>query len=153
MRTTRRLLQPAIRRTAVLACAAVAVGVLAPGALARPSAQSLRLAGLVNEARGGAGVTDVGYDRDLSSLAHHHSEAMAEDGRLSHTPDLEDSVPPGWHVLAENIGVGSSVEEIFQAFMESGEHRAHIEGADFHDVGVGVVLDGDTYWVTMVFRG
>lgn len=154
MRTTRRLLQPNIRRTAVVVCAAIALAIIAPTALARPSSQSLRLAGLVNETREGTGITGLSYDRDLSSLAHRHSQTMAANGSLSHTQDLDTRVPPGWHVLAENIGVGSSVEDVFHAFMDSEEHRTHIEGTDFEDVGVGVFLDDNgSYWVTVVFRG
>lgn len=154
MRTGRLFRRPTLLRTGVVACAAVALGTLAPTALARPSIQSLRVADMVNDARAGAGIDGVAYDQRLSSIAHRHSLEMAETGSLHHSRDLPDRVPGPWRVLGENIGVAATLDDVFQAFMESEEHRAHVERSDYSDVGVGVVLDDfGAYWVTLIFRG
>lgn len=60
--------------------------------------------------------------------------------------------------MAENVGYatwpGGSmtvvVPHLHQAFMDSPGHRANILG-DYNQVGIGVVVDGDTTWVTVNF--
>lgn len=97
------------------------------------------------------GRTALSTEADLVAVARDHSVTMATSNRLFHNTALQQQVQ-GWQVVAENVGVGSSVDEIHLAFMASPSHRAEILNARFTGVGIGVVRAGDTLWVTQVFR-
>ena len=58
-----------------------------------------------------------------------------------------------WSTAGENVGYGSSVEEVHQRFMASSAHRANILNPSFRQAGVGVVAVNGTTWVTIVFLG
>ncbi|HEV8162947.1 MAG TPA: CAP domain-containing protein [Actinomycetota bacterium] len=60
----------------------------------------------------------------LGRLAYRHSVAMARKGRLWHN-DIS-SATDHWVWLGQNVGVGSSVEGLQRAFMDSPPHRANI---------------------------
>jgi uncharacterized protein YkwD len=82
---------------------------------------------------------------------------MAAHGQLAHNPNLADQVTarvsPSWTYIAENVGYGSSVDEVFDLFMGSADHRDHILTTQANLVGVGVVVSGGTVWVSVVFVG
>lgn len=62
-------------------------------------------------------------------------------------------VTPNWTSVGENVGVGSSVDQIHDAFMSSSSHRSNVLGGDFDLVGIGVISSGGQLWVTVVFVG
>ena len=73
--------------------------------------------------------------------------------QLVHDPNLAAktaAVVPRWSRAGENIGVGSDVVGLHNAFYNSASHRANMLGA-YNQVGVGVVLDRGTIWVTFRF--
>jgi uncharacterized protein YkwD len=57
-------------------------------------------------------------------LAYRHSVAMARKGQRWHN-DIS-SATDHWVWLGQNVGVGSSVEGLPRAFMDSPPHRANI---------------------------
>jgi uncharacterized protein YkwD len=57
-----------------------------------------------------------------------------------------------WSILGENVGVGGNVNSLHQAFMNSPAHRDNVLFGQYRHVGVGVKMDGDTMWVTIVFE-
>ena len=91
----------------------------------------------------------------LSRYAKRHSRDMAEAGYPFHTEDLAAKLKGlDWSIGGENVGVGSSLDELEQAFMKSKPHRRNILRRAFDHVAVGVFQDDDeTYWVTVIFYG
>jgi len=81
---------------------------------------------------------------------------MAGSG-LAHNPDLAGDLHragvSGWTSCAENVGYGSSVDQVHKLFMGSSGHRANILNASYSQVGIGVVRSGGTVWVTIDFVG
>ena len=103
----------------------------------------------INAARSGAGLPPVSMHSDLVPDARNHSAEMMAAGQIYHTSNLA-GVASGWEALAENVGVGPSVDSLHTAFMNSAGHRANILG-DYNYVGVGVASEGDVLWVTVIF--
>jgi hypothetical protein len=124
--------------------AAVARGAVAP----EPESQFV---GRIADERGAASLGALTVAPDLVDVARRHAQEMADQQRLFHNPSLGSDVQ-SWQKVGENVGVGSSVEEIHQAFMASSSHRDNILDHDFTEVGVGVIADGPDLWVVEVFR-
>ena len=105
----------------------------------------------VNAARSSAGLGALAVRSDLVDVARRHSADMATQHRLYHNPALSTEVT-GWRRVGENVGTGSDVASVHDAFMQSQIHRDEILSPHFTEIGVGVVWDGSTLWVTEVFR-
>ena len=108
----------------------------------------------INSRRTSAGLSPVQNSGGLASLAASHSQQMADRGELYHSSGLGSRVSTvfsNWQAVAENVGVGESVEAVNSMFMQSASHRANILGSFTH-AGVGVATGGDgRVWVTQVF--
>jgi hypothetical protein len=105
--------------------------------------------GKINEERTSRGIRTLAFSESLASVARRHTTAMADQGRLFHNDNLPNEVS-GWELLGENVGYGSSIEQIHSLFMESETHRDDILGT-FASVGVGAEWRDGTLWVTEVF--
>lgn len=104
----------------------------------------------MNSERAARGLAPLEVYWDLTDDAKAHSQRMMNRDDLHHNPNLA-SVTTGWQALAENVGVGPSVDSLHQAFMDSPSHKKNIVG-NYNYVGVGVVKESDTkMWVTVVF--
>jgi len=142
---------------------AVAVAVVVP-ALRGPSAGPLsappaaasdaaaRLVGMINSARSANGLGSLSVSGDLTSAAAARARIMADNGALSHTPNLGDSLCC-WNWLGENVGYAFSASQAHQMFMASAPHRANVLSSQADQVGVAVVVRNGTLWVAEVFRG
>jgi cysteine-rich secretory family protein len=121
-----------------------------PAATASSSDES-RLVSLTNGERSNRGIRTLSVASDLTSIARRHSSRMASQRRIYHDSNLPNEVS-GWTALGENVGRGSSASSVHQAFMGSGEHRAHILSTTYNQMGIGAVRgsDGQLY-VTEVF--
>jgi uncharacterized protein YkwD len=108
----------------------------------------------INAARVSAGLAPLTVSEELTVLAERHSASMGTSGTLSHTTDLAGaigSVYADWTRIGENVGYGSTVEEINAALLASPEHAANIYG-DYNLLGVGVYINpGGQMWVTELF--
>ena len=148
------------------AAATLAVGVLlglaallAPsaGAEPSPSAFSSRLVSLINNARAQHGLRALTVTGGTSTVAAGWTNHLDQQQALSHNPDLghqlETHGSPNWTAYGENVGDGptSSADTLFQAYMNSPEHRDNILGAAYRYLGVGTVFDGSTAWNTLDF--
>lgn len=148
--------EPVRRRiVGALAALAVAVSTFAVAA-ATPAQASARtdesgFAASINASRTKAGRPAYAVSGDLSAVAHRWAVSMASGASLRHNPNLAGQIS-GWRFVGENVGVGSDVGELHQAFMNSPAHRANIMDADFTQVGIGVAYGGGRLWVTEVFR-
>ncbi|HVL91372.1 MAG TPA: CAP domain-containing protein [Actinomycetota bacterium] len=87
---------------------------------------------------------------DLVDIARRHSGRMASEGRIWHNPNLTSEVK-NWQVVGENVGMGPSVPDLMDAFMNSPGHRANILDGEYNQFGVGVVVKDGTIYVTVVF--
>src|SRR5438270_10377305 len=149
-------------RLAAVVALGVLLGVgalLAPtaGAESSPSAYANRLVSLINHARAQNGLKALTVTSGTSTVAANWTNHLDQQQALSHNPDLghqlETHGSPNWTAYGENVGDGptSSADTLFQAYMNSPEHRANILGSAYRYLGVGVVFDGSTAWNTLDF--
>ncbi|HWC14040.1 MAG TPA: CAP domain-containing protein [Actinomycetota bacterium] len=119
-----------------------------------PRRGELAFTGLINGARGANGQGKLSLDPELSRAARVHSREMVEANTLYHTPDraLRTRVT-NWAILGENVGVGSTVASLHEAFMKSTLHRANVLHAGFRHVGIGTLRKDGRLWVTIIFEG
>jgi uncharacterized protein YkwD len=112
---------------------------------------------LLNGERASAGMAALRLSGGASSVARSWSGAMASGAGLSHNPDLSGALARAgigaWRRIAENVGQGSSVDQVHGLFMASSGHRANMLGAGYSEVGIGVVDSGGRVWVTLDFVG
>jgi uncharacterized protein YkwD len=106
---------------------------------------------LINVAR--SSVQDLRLDPELSKVAKVHTRAMVKENSLFHTPsDTLRRRVTNWTTLGENVGVGSTVTSLHEAFMNSPAHRDNILYSSFRHVGVGVMREDGRMWVTVIFE-
>jgi uncharacterized protein YkwD len=112
---------------------------------------------MVNSERARAGIPALTLSTGAAGAAEDWSARMASTNQLAHNPDLAGSLAAhgvtGWRTAGENVGYGSSVEEVHQRFMASPAHRANILNRAFGQAGVGVVEANGRTWVTVVLVG
>jgi hypothetical protein len=133
--------------TVVLATALLSLGLGVAPAIAGAEGDFVKK---INSARASNGKAPVQVYWDLTDDARRHSKKMMERGEIFHNSNL-GSVTTGWKALGENVGVGPSVNLLFDAFMQSSAHRKNILGG-YNYVGVGVAIESDSLmWVTMIF--
>jgi len=110
-----------------------------------------QFASLINSYRSNNGLAGLSRDGSLDARARSWSEQMAAAGGLSHS-NLGSLLPP-WSAAAENVGMGGSVDAVFDALAGSSGHRANMLGGYTH-FGVGVWVDSaGVIWTTHVFAG
>lgn len=110
---------------------------------------------LVNQARAAQGLPALRVSGGAQGVARAWSGHMAGAG-LSHNPDLGGDLSRAgvaWRAIAENVGYGGSVDAVHGMFMGSSGHRNNILNPAYSQIGVGVVRQGGTVWVTLVFVG
>ncbi|HEX9774223.1 MAG TPA: CAP domain-containing protein [Actinomycetota bacterium] len=142
-----------MRRLVLVVSVALLVGFLDGPVFAQTEGErdaELDFIALTNDARADRGKGTLTENADLTRIAREHSERMAADGELYHNESLGDEVS-GWSKLGENVGCGEDAASIHAAFMASDGHRHNILDGNFTRIGVGVVQDGSTLWVTEIF--
>lgn len=112
------------------------------------------MATLSNDAREEQGHPALVLDRELSLVARTHTADMIETDQLEHTaPAQLAGWTTNWVELTENIGKGSTVESLFETFMDSAPHRYRILRERYNHVGIGILVDDlGQMWVTMVLE-
>jgi hypothetical protein len=116
-------------------------------ALAIPSpAQASSMLGMINGARS----APLENHSALAAAASAHAAQMAAEGHVFPSSNL-GSITSDWEAMAENVGVGTDIAQVFDAFMASSPHRANITG-DYTHAGVGTYTDDQgLVWVTVIF--
>jgi uncharacterized protein YkwD len=116
---------------------------------------SWRLFKATNQSRGRFNVPKLRLNRELSVIARRHSMAMARNGALFHTANVDVYLHGiQWHTWGENVGYSpGDVEGLEQAFMDSPPHRGNILNRAFRQVAIGSVRVDGTLWVTVFFFG
>ena len=94
----------------------------------------------------------------LLQAARQHSVLMAKARKLSHQLPGESDVQQrlaatGAHFgrSGENVGFNDQVDQIHAAFMHSPPHRENLLTPGYDAVGIGIVRQGNNYWVTEDF--
>jgi uncharacterized protein YkwD len=141
-------------RLGIILAVVLTLGFMVPKHADATTSPERAMASLINRARTSHGRSSLRVNDGLSNYARRHSATMASKGVLYHNPYLAKWLASwSWSILGENVGVGSSIDSLHRAFMNSPPHRANIMDRRFRDVGVGVVVRGGRTWVTIIFRG
>jgi uncharacterized protein YkwD len=104
----------------------------------------------MNNDRAAAGVGPVIPHGELIAKAQAWADKLSRDGRLSHST-LSAGVPGCWRSLGENVGYGSSVGGVEDAFMNSSAPKNNILNGAFQYAGTGVAWNGSRVYVVQVF--
>jgi uncharacterized protein YkwD len=135
---------------AVVQAAPLAAAATAPAASAAPAAAMSPSPGdesafvsRINSLRASKGLSQLQVYGELTSVARNWTERMVGAGQISHNPNLGNEVTANWTKLGENVGVGSDVDGLMQAFINSPAHYRNLVDPDFNYVGVGVVISSD----------
>lgn len=105
----------------------------------------------VNNSRTSRGVRSLGANQWLSDFAQDWAEWMAATCTLGHSRNYASANPYRWRSLAENVGRGSSLTAVHNAFMNSTSHRNNILNPNFNYAGTGVATGCGNYWVVHEF--
>lgn len=121
--------------------------------------QEQQLLDLVNRERAGRGLAPLQLNAQLTRLARLKSQDMIDYHYFAHesptygrSGDMLRAAGVNFSLAAENIGIGGSIQAIFNAFMNSPGHRNKITNPHYTRTGVGVIyLPGRGYLVTQIF--
>lgn len=106
-------------------------------------------AGRIAAVRSANGKDGLNRDGSLDAYARSWAKKMAESGSLAHSNT--SALMPPWTAVAENVGQGGSVSQVFDLLAGSSGHLANMLG-DFTHMGIGVWRDsGGTIWTAHVF--
>jgi len=146
-------MRSALRGGRFVVQAAVVIGLLG-GLLTRPAtaqtSDAVQILSLVNVTRASVGLPPVAVDAALSGVAQTWAGAMAAAGTVMHNPSL-GSLIGGWTALAENVGMGGSVDIVHQALVSSPSHYANMTDPRYTLAGAGSVTSGGQHFVVQVF--
>ncbi|HEX9122699.1 MAG TPA: CAP domain-containing protein [Actinomycetota bacterium] len=109
---------------------------------------------LTNQDRSQHDKATLALNAKLSHYAKQHSRDMAQEGYLFHTADLAAKLKGlDWTVGGENVGVGTALDGLERAFMDSTVHRRNILRTTFDHTAIGIVRSDGKFWVTVIFYG
>ena len=120
------------------------------------SAYEREVAELVNSYRAQYGLSPLTLSTELSDVARAKSQDMHDKKYFSHTSptygspfDMMRSFGITYRTAGENIAMGQQTPKaVVEAWMNSEGHRANILNANFTQIGVGYVQQGN-YWTQM----
>jgi len=137
------------RRPMSMAAPLVALALLL-GLSACMGADQIGTLGLVRHDRAAHNVRSISLDTAYAAQAQAHAQAMANGGRLYHSPL---HLAPGECSKGENVGEAGTVTQVEHLFMNSPPHRANILNPQYDHVAIGVVRQGGRAWVVQLFIG
>jgi uncharacterized protein YkwD len=141
---------PTARRRLVGAAAALVAVVALAGCWSNNQQSDMNL---INSSRKSSGLRSLNGDSLAMDKAQAWSDYMARTGVLQHTgggSKLSTSGLGRWCAVAENVGYGSSLSQVHNAFLASGSHRANMLG-NYDRVGTGVTYRNGLVWVTEIY--
>ena len=104
----------------------------------------------LNADRRAQGLSSLSIQADAQAKAQAWAENLARQNRLYHST-LSSGIRTRWCSLGENVGYGSSVAQIEDAYMASPGHRANITSTKWNGVGVGHAKNGTRTYTVQVF--
>lgn len=133
------------RRTRVLVGALLAVAALALSGCMNGDQQ--HAFDLVNATRARNGLPALAHDNTAQTKAQQWAEHLATRNHLAHSR-LADGMDDQWRRLGENVGYGSSIDDVHGRYLGSDQHRANVLDGGFTHLGVGVAsAHGHTFTV------
>jgi uncharacterized protein YkwD len=122
-------------------------------------AAEAKIAQEINDLRKKEGLKPLKVDVRLRETARAHSGLLAKHKELkdqfAEEASLKDRVESaGMKKIfsgAENSGQNVDLSKVNQMFLDSPTHRANLMNPKFNALGVGIVKDSETNWVTEVF--
>jgi hypothetical protein len=127
---------------AVLCAALLVLANPAPAQAADASAEA-SFVSRINSLRTSHGLAPLQVYGELVGIGRGWSDQMAGAGSISHNPNLSSQVSAQWTKLGENVGVGSDVDTLMNAFVNSPPHYKNIMDPGFNYIGVGVSYGSD----------
>ena len=97
----------------------------------------------INDLRTSRGLASLAVDAQLTDQARIWSQTMKDAGNIFHTTTLDAGITADWAKLGENVGVGGTVDALFDAFVASPKHFENLIDPLYRFVGIGVVWDGE----------
>lgn len=97
----------------------------------------------INAVREANGLGPLRLDRNMTDAARRWTAWMVDNTTLAHADDIVTGAPSDWLKVGENVGRGSSVESVWQAFLASPSHAANVLDPEYDLVGVGVVWNAE----------
>ena len=110
--------------------------------LPTPGAAEADFVARINGLRTSRGLAPLAVHDDLVAAATDWAAHLADIDRLEHDGDLAGDVGVRWSKLGENVGFGTAVGPVWDAFVASPGHFANLVDAQYTHVGVAVVVDG-----------
>jgi hypothetical protein len=104
----------------------------------------------INDLRASKGLPALQVNAQLVAKARAWSAGMAAAGKIWHST-LSDGITEDWKKLGENVGMGGSVDGLHTAFVNSPHHYENLVDPAFGYVGIGIVMNGNTIYVTEEF--
>ena len=122
-------------------------------------AAEAEMAALVNELRRSVGQAPLSYSTGLAEVARRWSQTMYRQRIFYHNPDYSRQYPPGWLAAGENIARAEvhywslldHVQKAFENLVASPGHYANMVRPEFNSLGVGIVFQEGSFWVTQNF--
>lgn len=96
----------------------------------------------INQLRASLGLATLAIDVELTTQARVWSQTMKDAGSIFHTTKLDAGISADWEKLGENVGVGGTVDALFDAFVASPKHYENLVDPSYRFIGIGVVWDG-----------
>jgi uncharacterized protein YkwD len=132
-------------------------------ALASSSDLETEIASRINAIRNEHGLAPLRSNPALTDVARQHSRSMGREGFFAHEDPGGDSVADrlraaglGYRALGENLARSRNAPDpaaaAIRGWMASDGHRRNILREAFTETGVGVWRDGETVYVTQIFR-
>jgi uncharacterized protein YkwD len=141
-------------RNRTIARALIGVLLIAVLASCRPmnSAES-HLFGETNALRARSGLRALAQHDELTDEARSWAQRLAAQGAISHSDPKTWRV--SWRAVAENVGAGSSIEQVTQSLIASDGHRANMVSTSYTHMAVGTARgkDGRICAVQLFWRG
>jgi uncharacterized protein YkwD len=121
-------------------------------------AAEAKIAAEINELRKKEGLKPLKVDARLRKVGRDHSFLLAKHKELKdqfpEEASLKDRVTStGMKKIdsgAENSGQNINLDAANKMFLDSPTHRANLLNPKFNAVGVGIVKDAETHWITQV---
>lgn len=122
-------------------------------------AAEAKIAQEINDIRAKQGLKPLKVDVRLRLAARNHSTLMAKHKEMKdqfpEEASLQDRIASsGMKNVdsgAENSGQNRELDKVNQMFLDSPTHKANIMNPKFNAMGIAVVKDNETNWVTQIF--
>lgn len=137
---------PAVAEASTLTAASPATGSVQWGAK-----EEQEFVAKINQLRASKGLATLEVNAELTNEARAWADVMRGAGKIFHSSNLAGGITADWQKLGENVGVGGTVQSLFDAFVASPKHYENLVDPAYRFIGIGVVWDGNRMFTTHRF--